>query len=131
MGGLIGAFGGGAVAGEISDAIMSTVIEDDANKMVKIIEEVFLSLASAYLLTQREVEHVIDHLGESLTGNNLKDMFASDNRSAFAEQLILPYVEREINRRNRIYLLDNGSMQYGLRLLLEDMSDAEEALVFE
>ena len=67
-GGILGAFGGGAVAGEVSDAVMKTFVEDDANKMVRIIEEAFLTMASDYLLTQREVEHVIEHLGESLTG---------------------------------------------------------------
>lgn len=131
IGGIIGAFGGGAVAGEISDAVMSSFIEDDADKMVKIIEEAFLTIATNYLLTQREVEHTIDHLGESLTGGNLKDMFASENRVSFAENLILPHVEREIARRKKIDLLDDRSMQYGLRLLLEDIADAEETLTFE
>lgn len=131
VGGVIGAFGGGAVAGEISSSIMDTFIEDDADKMVKIIEEAFLILATDYLLTQREIEHVIDHLGESLTGGDLKDMFASENKLQFAKKLILPHIEREIKRRIKIDFISDTSMQYGLRLLLEDMSDADETLAFE
>ena len=131
VGGLIGAFGGGAVAGEISSSIMDAFIEDDADKMVKIIEEAFLVLATDYLLTQRETEHVIDHFGESLTGGDLKDMFANDNKMQFAKKIILPHIEREIKRRKKIESISDTSMQYGLRLLLEDMSDANEILTFE
>lgn len=130
-GGILGAFGGGAVAGEVSDAVMKTFVEDDANKMVRIIEEAFLTMASDYLLTQREVEHVIEHLGESLTGCDLKDMYKSENRLSFAEQLIIPHVEREMKRRKKIHLLNSGSMQHGLRLLLEDISHDEDTLRFE
>jgi len=131
VGGILGALGGGTVAGEVSNAVMSNFIEDDANKMVKIIEEAFLTMVSDYLLTQREVEHVIDHLSESLTGGNLKDMYASEDRVSFAKQLILPHIEKEINRRKKISTLDSGLMQRGLRLLLEDIADSEETLGFE
>ncbi|WP_242850063.1 hypothetical protein [Clostridium polynesiense] len=130
-GGIIGAFGGGAVASEISDTVLSAFIEDDAVKMTKIIEETFSAMADNYLLTKKEVEHIIDHLGESLTAGKLKDMFASEDRAAFSVKLLLPYFEREIKRRKKIYLLNQESLQRGLRLLLEEMSNNGESLIFE
>ena len=109
---------------------MGAFIEDDADEMVKILEESFLELASDYLLTQREVEHVIDHLGESLTGENLKCMYASADRKAYAKALILPYVRKEIKRRKKISTLDQETMQRGLRLLLDEMADSNQSPVF-
>lgn len=130
IGGVAGALGGGALASDISDSVMGAFIEDDADEMVKILEESFLELASDYLLTQREVEHVIDHLGESLTGENLKCMYASADRKAYAKALILPYVRKEIKRRKKISTLDQETMQRGLRLLLDEMADSNQSPVF-
>lgn len=125
VGGLVGAFGGGAIASDISDGIMGSFIEDDADEMVKIIEKVFITMAEDYLLTQREVEHIIDHMGESINGKNLKDMYASESRDSFAKNLIMPYVDKELARRKKIVVPTLDNMQYGLRLALEEIADGE------
>lgn len=126
IGGLIGAMGGGAAANGISDIVMSSFIEDDAKEMVKIIEERFVVLVSDYLLTQREVEHVIDHLSESLEGKQLLNMFASEDRNQFADSLILPHIEKELKRRQKIMAISAENMQHGLKLALEELAEMEE-----
>src|SRR5690606_2089523 len=45
VGGILGSFAGGAAAGKVSGAVLNEFIEDDANKMVKIVEKVFTQLA--------------------------------------------------------------------------------------
>ena len=50
VGAFVGSIGLGASAGKASDAIISKFIEDDAEKMVAIIEEVFQDLAGEYML---------------------------------------------------------------------------------
>lgn len=125
VGGILGALGGGAIASDISDGIMGSFIEDDADEMVKIIEKIFISIVEDYLLTQREVEHVIDHMGESINGKNLKDMYASDDRDNFAKILIMPYVEKELSRRQKVSVISLENMQHGLKLALEEIADEE------
>lgn len=127
VGGLIGAFVGGSLTGSASSSVLSKFIEDDANKMVQIIENQFVALVPQYLLNQREVEHIIDHLGESLTGNDLKCMYASDDKEGFARSLIIPFIDREIQRRPKITALTDESMYRGIQLLVADASESQEA----
>ena len=52
LGGLAGAFGGGSLASKATGAVLDQFIEDDADKMVAIIQEVFTQLADDYLISQ-------------------------------------------------------------------------------
>lgn len=128
IGGLLGAFGGGSAAGGVTGAIMDEFIEDDATAMVDIIQEEFIIIAQDYLLNQREVEHVVDHLGESLTAKELQEMYASDKRKKFARGLIMPHVEVELERREKITGFEIEDLQHGLRLVLEDIADNDMEL---
>lgn len=123
VGGLIGAFGGGSAASSLSGAVLDEFIEDDANKMVAIIQEVFTELASEYLVTQEEAEHIADSLKERLTGATLKDMFASDDRRQFARALLEVYFEEVSFNREYISLPTDDEMQRGLKAVLEDIAD--------
>ncbi len=125
VGGVIGALGGGAIAGELSNAVLDNFIEDDANAMLKIIEDVFVQIAQDYLLTQREVEHIVDRLGEDLTGGDLKDMYACQDKTQYANTLLVPLIEQELQHRQRISLPDIAQMQKGLKLALEEISDSD------
>ena len=100
-------------------------IEDDANAMLKIIEDVFVQIAQDYLLTQREVEHIVDRLGEDLTGGDLKDMYACQDKTQYANTLLVPLIEQELQHRQRISLPDIAQMQKGLKLALEEISDSD------
>jgi hypothetical protein len=124
VGGLIGSFGAGAVANKVSSAVLNEFIEDDADEMVRIIEEVFIELAEDYLLNQQEAENIIDNLKTDLTGTTLKDMFASSNRRDFARNLMIGHVENEVRNRKRIQMPSEVEMQSGLRVVLEEMADS-------
>lgn len=122
-GGLLGAFAGGNVASTVSGAVLDEFIEDDANYMVKIIQDVFAELATDYLTTQDEAESIVENLQGSLTGGMLKDMFASSNRHRFAKDFLEEYFVNESNNRKYISLPTEEQMQNGLKAVLEDMAD--------
>lgn len=121
IGGVIGSFAGGVVAGKISGTVLDEFIEDDANKMVKIIESVFIQLSEDYLLNKIEAEKIIDSLKDELTGNLLKNMFASSNRKEFAKNMLKPLIEQEVKNRKVIKLPTDIEMSKGLREVLEDL----------
>lgn len=123
IGGILGSFAGGAAASKVSGAVLDEFIEDDANKMVKIVEEVFTKLAEDYLLNKREAENVIDNLKDELTGTFLKDMFASSNRKSFAKRLLKPLVEDEVKKRQKIKLPSNTELSNGLCAVLGGLSE--------
>lgn len=125
VGGILGSFAGGAAAGKVSGVVLDGFIEDDANKMVEKIEEVFIQLAEEYLLTKKEAEKIVDNLKDILTGKVLKDMFASSQRIDFARNLIEPLIEEEVKNREKIKIPTNVDMSKGLRIALEELSDQE------
>lgn len=125
VGGLIGSIGAGMLANKASDAILSNIVEDDADELVRIIEKEFSNLALDYLLTQKEAEKVADALRDVLNGKLLKDMFASNNKSNFARDLLIPLIESEVSKREKIFLPTNEQFIYEIKNILEEIPDIE------
>src|SRR5690606_1534651 len=116
---------GGTLAGKASDSVLDLFIEDDADKMISIIEVKFKQLAEDYLLGRDEAEHIVDALKENLTGAALKDMFASEDRYAFAHSLLIDHVENEVKKRQKVRLPSEEQMIQGLREVLEEIADEQ------
>lgn len=126
VGGLLGSIGGGAAAGKVSDTVLDAFIEDDADEMVEIIQEEFTKMAKDYLLNQKEAEKAVDRLSEKLDGKLLKDMFAENDRGAFARRLLEPIIDAETASRKRISVPSEKQMIEAMREVLEDISDHAE-----
>lgn len=125
VGGLIGSLGAGAMSGKVTSSILNEFVEDDADEMVKIIEGKFSDLAIDYLLTKKEAEKSVDSLKEILDGKMLKDMYASSDRLKFAQDLLLPIIEKEVSKREIIKEPTYLQMQEGLKEVLEEIYDVE------
>lgn len=126
IGGIIGGLAGsllvGGASSKISNAALSVFIEDDAEQMVSIIENVFKDMVVEYLLNEDEANKIVKKLSEKLTGKSLKDMFASDDRKNFARNLLTDFVEEETRNREHISLPTKKNMVKGLKLALESMN---------
>lgn len=125
IGGILGSLGAGTVSGKVSDAVLG-FIEDDADEMVCIIEDVFKQLAEDYLLTQKEAEYIVDLLKEKLSSDILENMFESSDREEFARSLLLSDVETETSKRTFLKLPTNNQMSEGLKEVLEDFSEDDQ-----
>lgn len=119
VGGLIGSFVGGAVAGKASKKVTDEFLVDDAEVMLEIVQEQFACLTEDYLLNQGEAEQVVDLLKAELTGKALKDMYASDNREEFARDLLVECIESVVCKRKLIAMPSDEQMLAGLRMALE------------
>lgn len=126
IGGIAGSLIGGAAAGKVSNAVVGEFIEDDADEMVKIIQDVFTDMASEYLLSNKEAEKSVDKLKDKLDGKVLKDMFASSARKEFARNLLTPIIEIETAKREVIHNLSSEQMITSIRIVLEEINDAYE-----
>ena len=124
--GLLGSIVTGTAAGKATDVVLGAFIEDDAEEMVRVIEKVFSALAVDYLLSEKEAEKIVDNLREILDGNKLKDMFASKDRTQYAEDMLIPLIENELKNRRHIRAITNEEMVTSLRQVLEEISDAAE-----
>lgn len=126
VGSIAGAMIGGALASKASHAVLDNFIEDDADAMVEIMETVFVKIDMEYLLTECEVEDTVDYISKNISGKDLKDMYASDDRAYYAKMLILPYVEQKVSHREHIKGITAEGLQKGLRMVLENIADSEE-----
>ena len=117
---------GGALAGKVANSVVGTFIEDDAEKMVNIIQDTFTDIASEYLLNNKEAEKSIDKLRDKLDGKTLKNMYASDNKGKYARNLLIPIVENEVSKREKINKVTNDQMKNSLIVVLEEISDMLE-----
>ncbi|MGP1406316.1 hypothetical protein [Filifactor alocis] len=123
VGGLVGSIATGTIIGKTSNAFLGNFIENDADEMVKIIQDEFEVLAQDYLLNQKEAEKTVDRLNEKLDGKTVQDMFATDDKKIFARELLVPIIENETKKRKYISAVSNDQMTMSLKELLESIAD--------
>lgn len=124
IGGLVCSILGGTIVGKATDTILCRFIEDDADEMIRIIQDEFEILARDYLLNQKEAEKSIDKLREKLDGKLLKDMYASSDRKKFARVLLIPIIENETRKRKYVIAVSDEQMIKSLREVLEIISES-------
>ena len=101
---IIGSIIGGGISTSLTRKLLDSFIEDDAVKLIKIINSRLSILAQDYLLSQEELELVVDILRECLVKSKLLEMFASQNYVQFADDLLIKCIESIIKWRTRIII---------------------------
>lgn len=119
IGGVVGGFIGGTAASKVSHTVTDKFIEDDSKAMIQILEDEFKIVAVDYLLNKNETEKVVKKLGKKLDGDKIRDMYASDNRHAFARNLLENLTADIVSSRKKIYLPSTQDYIHGLRNVLE------------
>lgn len=120
---LAGGAAGGSAGGSATRSIVGRFIEDDAVALTKMIEDSFCQQAQDYLLTQEEIDIILEDLMRSLQGETLLDMFASADQKQFADILVREQIERLIRGRARVYLPADEEFVRGIGALVEDASN--------
>lgn len=102
VGTIVGSTVVGGAAGILSDLLISKFYESDAEEMYQIISDEFLVLCEEYLISETEGIVITDALKNELVGDTLKDMYASENRTQFARQLLEPLFTDQVKARTVI-----------------------------
>ena len=118
-GGIAGAIAGGSVGGKAGHAAMSKFIEDDAVEMVNIINKRIVPLVQSYLLSKEELNLVIDELKIELEKEKLLQMFVSEDRNKFADEMLTEIIEKIVCWRCRIMLPSAEEFIKGIGRVLE------------
>lgn len=121
IGGIAGSIIGSAITRKATSAIVDSFIEDDANDMIKIIEQTFKKVSDEYFLTYKEAEKIVDRLKEKIDATLLKDLFASSDREGFAENILIPIVENQIKKRKKIIIPTIEEMMLGVDKIFEEV----------
>lgn len=122
-GGVIGAAAGSILAGGLSalgaEALIAPFYESDAEEMFNIIGEEFTILCSDYLINEEEGTHIAEALKGELIGDVLKDMYASEDRTQFARDLMEPLFVAEISLRSPIVVPTTEDLRYQMKQMLQ------------
>jgi hypothetical protein len=122
IGGIIGSLAGGTAGSKVAETALDTFIEDDAKKMMKIVEKVFGELAVDYLLNEKEVEQAIDRFSKKDVPQFLMNMYASSNQEQYASDRIEPIIEDIVKQREKITLPTNQQIIDNMGEVLEDLA---------
>ncbi len=118
IGGLLGSVGGGVLLEKMTGSVMDKFVKDDRDAMVQIIDTVFADIASQYLLTEKEINHIVEEMKKGLKDSQLKDMYASKEREKHAEKLVMPYIKKSVDNR-KIIILSEEDVVEGIYQILE------------
>lgn len=122
-GGVIGAAAGSILAGGLSalgaEALIAPFYESDAEEMFNIISEEFTILCSDYLINEEEGTHIAEALKGKLIGDVLKDMYASEDRTQFARDLMEPLFVAETSLRSPIVVPTTEDLRYQMKQMLQ------------
>ena len=123
LGGPLGAFAmgliGGTLSTEATKKLMDEFIEDDAVEMVSILNQQIILLAQEYLLSEEELKIVVDELQDVLKSGALLYMYASEDRVAFANELLTKAIEDVIKWRVNIVLPNNEEMMKSIGVVFD------------
>lgn len=124
VGGIIVSFAGGTAASKVAKTTLDEFIEDDAKKMLTIVEKVFGELVSDYLLNKDEAKKVIQDFQKKDLPDTLRDMYASNNRKDFARRLLEPLMEKLAKNRKLIQLPSDKEILQKTGQIIEEMIPA-------
>ena len=102
--GIIVSVAAGWGASEGGKALADLITEDDADEMIRLIEEQFSGIATEYFLNEDEVNQSIANLQGVLTPEMLKQMYQYRNHNAFARQLIEMAIDPVVAQRAYVTL---------------------------
>ncbi|BAL85007.1 hypothetical protein SELR_pSRC102000 (plasmid) [Selenomonas ruminantium subsp. lactilytica TAM6421] len=122
FGTVAGGITGSIVGGSSAEKLLSHFVEDDAKKMLTIINDELIPLVEEYFLSQIELEIVLEDLKIKLENDKLLDMFASQDRHSFARNILIEVIENTVKWRtssNRIILPSNELFIFRLGHILD------------
>lgn len=119
LGTFVGGMAGGAASGYVSDALLSKIYAGDAQAMYDIVSEKFQSLSEDYLVSEEEGTAITEKLETALSGDTLKEMYASEDRETFAENLMEPLFEAQVKQREKIVLPAEDEVRTKMKTMLQ------------
>ena len=75
IGGILGSLGGAGAAGKLTKSIADVMAEDDAKALLEVLEKELHRLSQEYMLSEREVEQIIDVVSNTVNTKWLRCMY--------------------------------------------------------
>lgn len=118
VGVIIGGIIGTGLSCEAMRRLLNQFIEDDAVKLIEIVNRRLIILANDYLLSKCELDLVVEVLRGCLVYSKLLEMYASKDRIIFADELIEKCINSVIIWRTNILIPDQVSLTKSISRVL-------------
>lgn len=118
VGVIIGSIIGTGLSSEAMRRLLNQFIEDDAVKLIEIVNNRFAILANEYLLSKSELDLAVEVLRGCLVHSKLLEMYASEDRIRFADELIEKCITSVIIWRTNILIPDQVSLTKSISRVL-------------
>lgn len=122
VGSLIGGIVGGTSTSLAAKRVAGRIYEGDAQMMYDIIVEEFQAMAVDYLVIQEEAEKITVKLQKLLSESELKNLFESDDRTAYAKKMMEPLFEKEVARREKVETPSEEEIRTALKTKLQGVA---------
>lgn len=103
-GSIVGGIIGATAIGQGTNILISKIVEDDVDFMLRILNDELIKLNDEYLLTKEETDIIIDELHLALTPETMFKMFESSNRNEYARNILIEIIEQLIRWRSKIII---------------------------
>ena len=120
---IIGGIIGTGLSSEAMRRLLNQFIEDDAIKLVEIVNRRLAILANEFLLSKSELDLVVEILRGCLVYGKLLEMYASEDRIIFANELIKKCISSVIIWRASILIPDQVSLTKSITRVLMKIED--------
>ena len=126
IGGLIGAIAGGTAGSTGAKFVTDKIVEDDAQKMIRIVQDVSEQLVFDYLLSEEEVNAFTEGLKIRVDSAWLRKMYKAGHKgeraklcTQFAQEELEPICEAIIKKREHVRLPSPDTIQLEIEELID------------
>lgn len=123
VGVIIGSIIGTGLSSEAMRRLLNQFIEDDAVKLIEIVNNRFAILANEYLLSKSELDLAVEVLRGCLVYSKLLEMYASEDRIRFADELIEKCIQSIIVWRTRVRIPGPIILTKGISRVLDKLEN--------
>lgn len=103
-GSIVGGIIGATAIGQGTNILISKIVEDDVDFMLRIFNDELIKLNDEYLLTKEETDIIIYELHLALTPETMLKMYESSNRNEYARNILIEIIEQLIRWRSKIII---------------------------
>lgn len=99
----------------LADKIADYITDDDADEMYKIFESRFQQNCEDYLVSEEEANNILSELNGKLTKDAFKDMYQSEDREKYVDDMLVPLFDAEVKKRAKIEAPTEEEMRFALK----------------
>lgn len=130
VGVIIGSIIGTGLSSEAIRRLLNQFIEDDAVKLIELVNRRLTILANDYLLSKCELDLVVEVLRGCLVYSKLLEMYASKDRIIFADELVEKCITSVIIWRTNILIPDQVSLTKSISRVLMKIENRNFSIDF-